>query len=453
MQIKDLDSILDAALDELDDNDESSGSIESDAHGQTTPSAKLTTTTTTTTTAAAALGVPYSLDFLSKYEHETSVKSRRSFNKNSKNAPVYGPEPPPPIDYDTAAALLNDESVQKEMEQLEKELEKFGFGDGEDFHELFQRMNQAFPGVDKELGDGMEFDDAMKNMLRMAINNGGRLDDRDASSHDDMETPSSLPSAAARSSIQSMNKTPSSAMASTSTNDNPKKSLHKQGNNAPTKQTTLPKNVDAEKNVDESIHRLLRGINNASSSSSGRDSNAQHPFPPPPLPPGMENFDPSQFEQFSEEIMSTLMNEFEQMGHKRDSNAVVDNVMKQLLDRDIMYEPMKEVCTRFPKYLAEHKDRLSPEEYTRYGTQYQYFQRIVHVYETEPNNFDRLMELMQDIQEYGQPPVEIIQELAPELEFDAEGMPMFNTGEGRGGGGLPPFFPGSMRGNEQCCIS
>lgn len=145
------------------------------------------------------------------------------------------------------------------------------------------------------------------------------------------------------------------------------------------------------------------------------------------------------------------MSEFEQMGNKDDSNIVVDNVMKQLLDRDIMYEPMKEVCTRFPKYLAEHKDILSSEEYTRYGTQYQYFQRIVHVYETEPNNFDRLMELMQDIQEYGQPPVEIIKELAPELEFDAEGMPIMSPGGG-GGGGMPPFLPGMM-GNEQCCIS
>jgi peroxin-19 len=166
----------------------------------------------------------------------------------------------------------------------------------------------------------------------------------------------------------------------------------------------------------------------------------------------MENIDSSQFEQFSEEIMSTLMNEFEQMGNKQDSNIVVDNVMKQLLDRDIMYEPMKEVCSRFPKYLAEHKETLSPEEYTRYGTQYQYFQRIVHVYETEPNNFDRLMELMQDVQEYGQPPVEIIKELAPELEFDAEGMPIMNPGRGVGEGGMPPFLPGMM-GNEQCCIS
>ena len=35
----------------------------------------------------------------------------------------------------------------------------------------------------------------------------------------------------------------------------------------------------------------------------------------------------------------------------------------------------------------------------RYGHQYQYFQRIVAVYEREPDNFPRLMELMQDIQE------------------------------------------------------
>lgn len=245
-------------------------------------------------------------------------------------------------------------------------------------------------------------------------------------------------------------------MPSPANNTDRSKQCSPQQGGASTNQTIPSKNIATEQNVDESIHRLLEGINKASSSTptnnyNNNNNNSQRlPFPPS-LPPGMENIDPSQFEEFSEEIMSTLMNEFEQMGNKDDSNIVVDNVMKQLLDRDIMYEPMKEVCTRFPKYLAEHKDILSSEEYTRYGTQYQYFQRIVHVYETEPNNFDRLMELMQDIQEYGQPPVEIIKELAPELEFDAEGMPIMNSGGG-GGGGMPPFLPGMM-GNEQCCIS
>ena len=36
------------------------------------------------------------------------------------------------------------------------------------------------------------------------------------------------------------------------------------------------------------------------------------------------------------------------------------------------------------------------------------------------------MTLMQDVQEYGQPPAEIIQDIAPGLEVDEEGMPKFD---------------------------
>lgn len=62
---------------------------------------------------------------------------------------------------------------------------------------------------------------------------------------------------------------------------------------------------------------------------------------------------------------------------------------------------------------------------------YQYFQKIVAVYESEPNNYTRLMELMQDMQECGQPPAEIVKELAPGLEFGPNGMPlMANMGPG-----------------------
>jgi peroxin-19 len=68
------------------------------------------------------------------------------------------------------------------------------------------------------------------------------------------------------------------------------------------------------------------------------------------------------------------------------------------------------------------------------------FQRLVRVYETEPDNVPCLMDLMQEVQEYGQPPSEIIQEIAPGIELDAEGMPKID------GSGLP--FPP----NEECCI-
>jgi len=53
---------------------------------------------------------------------------------------------------------------------------------------------------------------------------------------------------------------------------------------------------------------------------------------------------------------------------------------------------------------------------------------------------------MQDLQELGHPPVNIIKKLAPELEFDEEGMPVMDpTGDGeRGFGGMMP--PGTFVG-------
>lgn len=59
-----------------------------------------------------------------------------------------------------------------------------------------------------------------------------------------------------------------------------------------------------------------------------------------------------------------------------------------------------------------------------YGKQYQYFQQIIAVYESEPDNFARLSELMQAMQETGQPPSEIVKDLAPGLEFGDDGMPV-----------------------------
>ena len=43
----------------------------------------------------------------------------------------------------------------------------------------------------------------------------------------------------------------------------------------------------------------------------------------------------------------------------------------------LMYDPMKQVCMKYPEWLAEAKSQLTEEEYNRYGHQYQYFQRIV----------------------------------------------------------------------------
>mmetsp|Transcript_1876 Transcript_1876/g.6320 ORF Transcript_1876/g.6320 Transcript_1876/m.6320 type:complete len:288 (+) Transcript_1876:16-879(+) len=140
-----------------------------------------------------------------------------------------------------------------------------------------------------------------------------------------------------------------------------------------------------------------------------------------------EGLDASRVESVGEEMMTNVIAEFEKFGQKEDFNQVVEDMMRQLLARDLMYEPAKLVCETFPAWLAMHKETLTEDSYIKYGTQYQYFQRIVAVYEREPDNFPRLMELFQDLQKYGQPPAEIIQELAPGLHFTDDGMPVTNV--------------------------
>ena len=76
------------------------------------------------------------------------------------------------------------------------------------------------------------------------------------------------------------------------------------------------------------------------------------------------------------------------------------------------------------------------------------FQTLVHTYETEPTNFGKLMEYMQNVQEYGHPPIDIVQKIAPGIELDEEGMPKFEDGRP-----LPPFLsPPGGKGSDECCI-
>jgi hypothetical protein len=48
------------------------------------------------------------------------------------------------------------------------------------------------------------------------------------------------------------------------------------------------------------------------------------------------------------------------------------------------------------------KIRQQDPGYLRYDAQCQRMQRVLALYETEPDNFPRIMELMQDMQEHGQ---------------------------------------------------
>ncbi len=54
-------------------------------------------------------------------------------------------------------------------------------------------------------------------------------------------------------------------------------------------------------------------------------------------------------------------------------------------------------CVQYPMWLAAKEASLSTAEYDLRGKQYQVLQKIVNVYETTPDDFPKLMELMNDV--------------------------------------------------------
>lgn len=102
--------------------------------------------------------------------------------------------------------------------------------------------------------------------------------------------------------------------------------------------------------------------------------------------------------------------------------SVVETMMQQLLSKEILHEPMKEIGERYPKWLEDHKTNLSTEDYERYSHQYQLIKDLNEVYDNDPSNFNKVVELMQKMQECGQLPNDIVQELAPDFDLATLGQ-------------------------------
>lgn len=130
--------------------------------------------------------------------------------------------------------------------------------------------------------------------------------------------------------------------------------------------------------------------------------------------------------------------DFEKMLQDFESNpefqSVMEGMVNQMISKDVLYEPMKELREKYPKWLAEKHSTLPEEEYAKYIKQYDVVQKICCVYES-PNGggsaeqMQEVVQLMQEMAEYGQPPQDIIKELAPGVQIGPDGVPVFPGGE------------------------
>ncbi|KAL7879344.1 hypothetical protein SRHO_G00015980 [Serrasalmus rhombeus] len=120
---------------------------------------------------------------------------------------------------------------------------------------------------------------------------------------------------------------------------------------------------------------------------------------------------------------------------------IMQSIMQNLLSKDVLYPSLKEITEKYPEWLNSNRQSLPPEELHRYQQQHRIMGEICSQFERGSDgesSFENILELMQKLQDLGQPPKELAGEAPPGLNFDPESLHL-------------PGGPGAA-GAEQCSV-
>ncbi|KAF5372385.1 hypothetical protein D9615_009296 [Tricholomella constricta] len=113
--------------------------------------------------------------------------------------------------------------------------------------------------------------------------------------------------------------------------------------------------------------------------------------------------------------------------------GLLENMMGQLMSKEVLHEPLKELSDSFPSYLEKPPAPLSQEDRTRYENQLACVHKILAVFDKPSYNDDdpavrkTISDLMAEMQGYGSPPPEVMGPLPPGMALGPDGLPQ---GEG-----------------------
>lgn len=131
-----------------------------------------------------------------------------------------------------------------------------------------------------------------------------------------------------------------------------------------------------------------------------------------------------------------------------DMSKLLTDMLEQLLSKEVLYDPIKDLNTKFPEYLKEKKGVLPDDEHHTYTKQYELTTEIVAVFEAPEYNGDdeatrdKVNALLESLQELGSPPTELVGEDKDFPGFGGEEGLDFNSKD------LPPDFEKEL---EQGC--
>ncbi|XP_038135457.1 peroxisomal biogenesis factor 19 [Cyprinodon tularosa] len=114
---------------------------------------------------------------------------------------------------------------------------------------------------------------------------------------------------------------------------------------------------------------------------------------------------------------------------------IMQSIMQNLLSKDVLYPSLKEITAKYPEWLETNRSTLSAEDYQRYQQQAKVMGEICKLFEKEEEEsedkartFECIMDLMQKLQDLGQPPKELAGEAPPGFNFDMDSLNLPGVG-------------------------
>ncbi|KAG2151643.1 Pex19 protein [Suillus bovinus] len=142
---------------------------------------------------------------------------------------------------------------------------------------------------------------------------------------------------------------------------------------------------------------------------------------------GLKSSDPSSSATSAdplEALLSQLGDEDEE-----DMQGVLEAMMGQLMGKDVLYEPLKELSDKFPDYLKANATTLTSDDKSRYDAQIICMKQLLEIFESKDYADDddktriKIIDLMGELQKHGSPPEEIMGPLPSGMSMGADGMP------------------------------
>ncbi|KAF1355251.1 Pex19 protein family-domain-containing protein [Delphinella strobiligena] len=123
-----------------------------------------------------------------------------------------------------------------------------------------------------------------------------------------------------------------------------------------------------------------------------------------------------------EDMLAQMLKEMESGNFggesEEDLNKMLMGMMERLTNKDILYEPMKELHDKFPAWLRDNKSGLSQDDLARYEEQQKVVAEIVARFDrpqySDDSNADReyIVERMQKMQAAGSPPPDLVGDMS-----------------------------------------